>query len=198
MLVEGPHHLPSLSQALAHIIQPNSDMAGIPIWLMIAIAFLLQMGAFQLPPAFQTHRDSKEQPRKRVGNIGSGVAGASTAYHLHELTKNWLPVDFTIHEQEQRVGGRIKSANAFGHPEMNVETGASTFSTDEWCIKRAVCGMGLEERQIAPKVSSGRTGEKKVGVWDSHTLAHVNEARLESWLDLARSMWTFGLPSWRL
>ncbi|KAK9719629.1 hypothetical protein K7432_004650 [Basidiobolus ranarum] len=67
---------------------------------------------------------------KKVGIIGAGIGGASTAYFLNELFQQQdVKVDITMFEAEDRVGGRVFSPTFTrpGLPGIPLNMGASLF-----------------------------------------------------------------------
>ncbi|KAL1967555.1 hypothetical protein VTN77DRAFT_3070 [Rasamsonia byssochlamydoides] len=132
---------------------------------------------------------SPRQNDSRVAIVGAGIAGASAAFRLRELTRSFPSVSITIYERESTVGGRVKSIFP---PESDhvVEAGATHFFTDDWCIMTAMNDVGLKENYSNPFALP-----RSVGVWDGEELRTAAKCDVESpsWWDLARSVWKYGL-----
>lgn len=163
------------------------------IYLFGATLFISQATSDQVPLVLSPQNITVETRPKKVAIIGAGVAGASAAYHLHDLTRLWIPVDITIYEREQLAGGRVRSAHVYNQPLKDIETGAATFSEDDRCLIRAMDEVGLKK---IPSPSF----PKKVGVWNGQDFLFVEDEKLQSstWWDFARSWWRYGLSPWRM
>lgn len=129
----------------------------------------------------------------RVAIIGAGVSGASTAFHLNQLTKLSSSIDVTIYESESNVGGRVKSIAPENSPQV-VEAGATHFFTQDWCLMTAMEGTGLKERWKDPLALP-----KSTGLWDGkelRTAPKCNGDAMSVW-DHARLIWKYGISPWR-
>ena len=80
-------------------------------------------------------RSPGESARIKVAVIGSGITGASAAYHIHETASDHLPVDISVFEALPRVGGHIDSVAAHGQNIKDLETGAAVFFAQDSCLK---------------------------------------------------------------
>ena len=94
------------------------------------------------PESSSTHQNQNNPPR--VAIVGAGIAGASTAFRLYELTRPFPSLPITIYESEFGVGGRVKSILPPENPYAVVEAGATHFFTDDWCVIAAKKNVGLE------------------------------------------------------
>lgn len=130
----------------------------------------------------------------RVAIVGAGIAGASTAFRLNELTKLSSSIDVTIYESEPNVGGRVKSISPENSPQV-AEAGATHFSTQDWCVMTAMESAGLKERWPDPLALP-----KSTGLWDGTELrtAPKCNGKYSSLWDHARSFWKHGISPWRL
>jgi predicted NAD/FAD-binding protein len=102
---------------------------GVLITILIKAADTVRDVA-QSPIQSSTSKDqSGFEPRRRVAIIGSGIAGASVAYSLHNDYGLTVPFEISVYEMNSQVGGRTNStfidnkANGF---RGSVETGAQT------------------------------------------------------------------------
>ena len=116
----------------------------------------------QLPLQSEENRQLKEKSAAatipRIAIIGAGIAGASSAHHLHQMGRLHQRLDITVFEAGEQVGGRIRSVGVFGEPAADVEVGAAAFKEDDWCMKDAMQEVGLKR---APVLRADHTG-----VWD--------------------------------
>jgi prenylcysteine oxidase / farnesylcysteine lyase len=129
-----------------------------------------------------------------VAIVGAGIAGASTAFRLHELARPLPSLNITIYESEAGVGGRVKSISPPENRRAVVEAGATHFSGDDWCIITAINNVGLKEKDSNP-FALPRT----VGVWDGEELRVASKCNMESlsWWDVVRLGWKYRLSPWR-
>lgn len=155
--------------------------------------------AFLLPLLARAHEKQVplaqpgETTTPRVAIVGAGIAGASTAFRLNELTKLSSSIDVTIYESEPSVGGRVKSISPENSPQV-VEAGATHFSTQDWCVMAAMESAGLKERWPDPLALPQSTG-----LWDGKELRTAPKCNGESpslWAQ-ARSVWRYGISPWR-
>ncbi|KAF2462673.1 uncharacterized protein BDR25DRAFT_347654 [Lindgomyces ingoldianus] len=96
---------------------------------------------------YQTRQDG----RKRIAIVGGGIAAASPAHPSYADYGYPQPIDLTIYEVGARVGGRVNStlvdnlAYTYGG---YVDTGASTFSANDWCLQTAIDDTRLRREVI--------------------------------------------------
>lgn len=157
---------------------------------LIALLLPLFVGAHekQVPLA-----EPGETTTPRIAIVGAGIAGASTAFRLNELTKLSSSIDVTIYESKPSVGGRIKSIYPENSPQV-VEAGATHFSTQDWCVMTAMESAGLRQRWSDPLALP-----KTTGIWDGKELRTAPKCNGESsslW-GQARSVWSYGISPWR-
>lgn len=62
--------------------------------------------------------ESTERKAKRIAIVGSGMAGASTAWRLAQDTK--IKMDITVFEADDRIGGRLDEVTVHGQFEPGV------------------------------------------------------------------------------
>ena len=133
---------------------------------------------------------TSSSPRK-VAIIGSGIAGASAAHHLHQLTRRYYPLNITVCEREARIGGQIKSITLRYRPGRTVEVGAVSFFDHDWCMVGAMREVGLKPA----KTESKHKFTKRTGVWDGEDFMHVSEPTNgygDTFWRLATSYWRYG------
>lgn len=99
----------------------------------------------------------------KIAIIGAGIAGASSAHHLHQLAHLRQQLHITVFEADDQVGGRVRSAHVHDEPAFDVEVGAATFTEDDWCLKEAMQEVGL--KSVVRSHSNYHTG-----VWDCKDL----------------------------
>ncbi|OCK88719.1 uncharacterized protein K441DRAFT_681711 [Cenococcum geophilum 1.58] len=143
-----------------------------------------------------------EEGPKKIAIVGGGIAAASLAYTLYTDSAYRQPVDLTIYEAAHGVGGRVNStlvnnlANTYGG---FVDTGASTFSDDDWCLQSAIDDVGLR-KAVIDGVHSIRL--PTAGVWDGQTfIRHRDRARdikSRTVLEYGRDILKYGLSARRL
>lgn len=143
----------------------------------------------QLPMQYADYEGNTPQKVPKIAIIGAGIAGASAAHHLHQLTRLRLPLDITVYEAKDRVGGRIKSVQVHDTSGKIVEAGAVSFSDDDWCLKEAMQEVGL-------KPAYKRQSNHRTGVWDGNDFLisyQDDEAPgTGSWRDSLRWFWKYG------
>ena len=82
---------------------------------------------------------------------------------MHQLTCLRQPLDITVFEADDQVGGPVRSACVHNEPAFDVEVGSATFKEDDWCLKDATQIVGLK-----PVVRS-RSGYR-TAVWNGNEL----------------------------
>lgn len=130
----------------------------------------------------------------RIAVVGAGIAGASAAYHLHELGSS--PPAITIYEQTPWIGGRIKSHSSLGEQSPVHEFGAPHFFADDWCLTDAMDTIGLMKNSRRPWDRPRTTG-----VWDGEEMTtpmlECNMEQIMPW-KAAQVAWKYGLSSWNM
>jgi monoamine oxidase len=137
--------------------------------------------------AYCAHQDSSlENPRIAV--IGTGIASASVAYHLHLAASSNASI--TIFESESRVGGRIVSLPIpYSNSRTFFETSGSHFFTDDECLVETVQELGLQLKEYS---GYGSDEFRKIsGVWNGKRMTGTPllVQQLRSWLDKWGSTW---------
>lgn len=167
---------------------------------LIFIPLLIQSPWAEIyPDANQMALQSSEDTMHKVGSaavntpriaiIGAGIMGASSAHHLHQLARLCQPLDITVFEAENQVGGRVRSAHVHNEPACDVEVGAAVFTEDDWCLKAAMQEVGLK-----PAVRS--RSEYRTGVWDGSRLlmsyGETDEPLSGAYWQSPKWLWRYG------
>ena len=143
----------------------------------------------QLPMQSTENEDHPPQDVPRIAIVGAGIAGASTAHHLHQLARLWTPLDITVYEAKGRVGGRIKSVKLRDKSGVIVEVGARSLYDDDWCLKEAMREVGL-------KPEYRRQFNHRTSVWDGNDFLISYEddkgPGTGSWRDSLKWVWIYG------
>ncbi|KAF2148839.1 Prenylcysteine oxidase [Myriangium duriaei CBS 260.36] len=152
----------------------------------------------QQQPLFdhQTHQQNAPQAIKQVAIIGAGAAGSSTAYHLRRFaTEANIPVNITIYDSNPYIGGRSTTIHPFDSPlQPPLELGGSIFVQVNHILVNASRDFNLStDSMIAPLSSDDRTPD--LGVFDGTRLVLVQQS--DSYWDLAKLVWRYGLAPWR-
>ncbi|KAF1992818.1 hypothetical protein P154DRAFT_583420 [Amniculicola lignicola CBS 123094] len=143
----------------------------------------------------KTHQpDSSPDSALRVAIVGAGVAGASAAFHLHDLSRS-APISITIYESQSIVGGRVVSVPAQDTPHEIVEAGSPHFFTDDGCLTGAFESTGLSFPPPHPFALPN-----SVGLWNGKDIAAGTYCNIESptWRNLARLIVRYGTLAFRL
>ena len=98
----------------------------------------------QLPEDGKSKAGSAALNTPKIAIIGAGITGTSSAHYLHQLTRLRQPLDITVFEAGDQVGGRVRSAYVHDEPAFDVEVGSATFTEDDWCLKDAMQEVGLK------------------------------------------------------
>lgn len=130
-------------------------------------------------------------PSLRVAIVGAGVAGASAAFHLHELSRS-APISITIYDSAYMVGGEVVSVSAPEAPRKVVEAGAPHFFVDDDCLTRGMESTGLRFPYAIPLALP-----RSVGLWNGQDIAAGPSCDLSAWRDLAPLIARYGISAWR-
>ena len=137
--------------------------------------------------------DSQNGPRK-IAIIGAGIAGASAAHQLHERTREVYPLNVTVFEKDDHIGGQLKSTTLREKPGTTVETGATAFHKDDWCMVEAMDGVGLQP--ATARTRGWHTPRKTRGIWNGENFQMLNESADEHptlLQQFANLFWQYGL-----
>ena len=98
----------------------------------------------QLPKDGKPNSESAASNVPKAAIIGAAITGASSAHHLHQFTRLSQPLDITVFDSKDQVGGRIRSAHIHNELGYDVESGAAAFTEDDWCLNEAMREVGLK------------------------------------------------------
>ena len=157
--------------------------------------------------------EGEEKPLKRVAVVGklenyahsnlqsvwlrltgAGSSGASTAYYLDQFKSPCQPVNITIYERSDYVGGRSTTVNAYNDPSEPVEIGASIFVQVNRNLVSATHELGLTIKPSDPSIQT----PKKMGVWDGQNFVFVRDESDYDWWNTAKLLWQYGLTPIRV
>ncbi|KAK5093998.1 hypothetical protein LTR70_008425 [Exophiala xenobiotica] len=152
--------------------------------------------------------DDSPQPY-RVAIIGAGAAGSSAAFHLSQFANtsshSLPPLDITIFEATDHIGGRTTTVNALNDARYPVELGASIFVEINAILFNATRDFNLPANN---RLYESTGAELDLGVWDGEsfvfTVANRDEeagrlkGTLGNWWDIAKLLWKYGLSPIRL
>ncbi|KAL1894102.1 hypothetical protein Cpir12675_003837 [Ceratocystis pirilliformis] len=111
---------------------------------------------------------SLEAPIRNIAIIGAGAGGASTAYYLRKFADEAnIPVNITIFEKTNRVGGRSLTVNAWDKPGYPVELGSSMFVPESGIVSSIVREAKLNFRYLEYS-----EGSSNAGVWNGEELVY--------------------------
>jgi oxygen-dependent protoporphyrinogen oxidase len=92
---------------------------------------------------------------KRIAIIGAGIAGLSTAYYLHKLSRQGgQPLQITLLEKERRMGGSILTEEVDG---FLMEGGPDCFLSEKPWALRLCRELGLDREVVGTNQEVGRT-----------------------------------------
>ncbi|KXT00789.1 hypothetical protein AC578_2965 [Pseudocercospora eumusae] len=124
-----------------------------------------------------------------IAIIGAGAAGSSAAYHLHHYgITSRLPLNLTVFERNDYIGGRSTTVSAYDDPTLPVELGASIFVQVNHILTDAVTKFNLSTTDFNdnPKGTPGN----ELGIWDGQSFVlEINGG----WWDTAKLIWKYGL-----
>ena len=141
--------------------------------ILLALAFLHSAVAItQLPPV-------------RIGIIGAGVGGATTAYFLHQLyntTSAHQPIDLTLLEAAPHTGGRVQSTTVDGY---HIEAGASIIHRSNAYLNNLSLALNLTH-------STAKRDNSRMSIWDHDSRSITFSTTSWSWLNALLMLWHYG------
>lgn len=149
---------------------------------------LLGFGGF-LSHARAEPTSSKPQ---QVAIIGAGAAGSSAAYHIRKFAAEAnIPINVTIFEKTDRVGGRTLTVGAYDDPSIPVELGASIFIQLNHILWDAAHEFNLSLRIPGPDE------DELLAIWDGEGFVFQQDSSQYDWWNLAKLFWKYGLAPYR-
>ncbi|GKT55810.1 prenylcysteine oxidase [Colletotrichum tofieldiae] len=143
-------------------------------------------------PANELEHVALESTVKQVAIIGAGAGGSSTAYYLQKFAEaEGLPVNITVFEKTDRIGGRTLTVDAYNNPLEPVELGASIFIEANHILYNASLNFGLPLK--APE--SGSDGF--LGIWDGEKFVFTQDDNSWEWWNLAKLFWKYGTAPYK-
>ncbi|EEP81959.1 conserved hypothetical protein [Uncinocarpus reesii 1704] len=171
-----------------------STQPAISICLRTLFVYLLLASNAPLVLSQWQNPLQKEPPvgqPKKIAIIGAGAGGASTAYHLRKYADFFsIPLNITVFEKANYVGGRSTTVDLFDDPTQPVELGASIFVNANKNLVRAAKKFGLTVREAnhgAPREST-----HSLGVWDGHKFVFLQRSTNFRWWNIFRLLWQYG------
>ncbi|KAI8965186.1 hypothetical protein F5Y11DRAFT_362235 [Daldinia sp. FL1419] len=134
-----------------------SSIKGFTLYLLI------QLYIFPAPTTSTRSTQHDDSEAFHIAIVGSGIAGAASAFHIHNMTRSDFdrPIKITIYESSSVIGGQIKSTFT---PEIRspLEKGAAHFFEDDWCLVDAARSVELETEALYAK--------KHTRIWNGSSL----------------------------
>ena len=124
-------------------------------------------------------------------NPGAGSAGSSSAYYLRKFLPDCQPINATVFERSDYVGGRSTTVAAFDDPDQFVELGGSIFVKANKNLVSAAEAFGL--RIVDAGSKRPKEASPAFGVWDGTTIRFMQAESGSWWYDVAKLLWTYGL-----
>lgn len=113
--------------------------------------------------------------RKADLELGSGPAGAATAYYLRQLEAKPFIYNVTIFEGENRLGGRIKTIEVPYCDSQHLDVGASHYFASDDSTSDLMSCLGLQEHQV-PVANSQVSAN-----WNGKRIVETTPDYLNSW-----------------
>ncbi|KAL8953639.1 MAG: hypothetical protein Q9183_007320, partial [Haloplaca sp. 2 TL-2023] len=127
--------------------------------------------------------------------LGAGSAGASAAYYLDSFQSSCNRFNVTIYERNNYVGGRSTTVNVYHDPMQPVELGASIFVKVNHNLVNAAEQFALPINSMR---STGKIDKAEVlGVWDGQQFVFTQSDNTNSYWNLAKLFWKYGLSPLR-
>lgn len=126
-------------------------------------------------------------------HLGAGAAGSSAAYHLRQYAQQeGVPINITIFEKTEHIGGRTLTVDAFGDELQPIELGASIFVTVNQIMYNATIEFGLSTKDPHDIIDGSITA-----IWDGQRFVFETAEGSSWWWDAAKMFWKYGLAPYR-
>ncbi|OBR16213.1 Prenylcysteine oxidase [Colletotrichum higginsianum IMI 349063] len=143
-------------------------------------------------PATELEQIATESNIRQVAIIGAGAGGSSTAYYLQKFAEaEGVPVNITVFEKTDRIGGRTLTVEAYNNPLEPVELGASIFIEANHIMYNASLNFGLPLKEP----ESGSDGF--LGIWDGEKFVFTQDDSSWEWWNLAKLFWKYGTAPYK-
>ncbi|KAL0939724.1 prenylcysteine oxidase [Colletotrichum truncatum] len=143
-------------------------------------------------PATEVEVATVDSNVKQVAIIGAGAGGSSAAYYLQQYAEaEGLPVNITVFEKTNHIGGRTLTVEAYDNPLEQVELGASIFIEANHILYNASHRFGLPLKEP----ESGSDGF--LGIWDGEKFVYTQDDSSWQWWNLAKLFWKYGLAPYK-
>ncbi|WEW60513.1 prenylcysteine lyase [Emydomyces testavorans] len=128
---------------------------------------------------------------KHIAIIGAGAGGTSAAYHLRKYADFFsVPINITVFEKSDYVGGRSTTVNVFNDPNQPIELGASIFVSANKNLLKAAKKFGLSVKDANHDVP--RESTHSLGVWDGHKFVFLQRETNFRWWNIFQLLWKYG------
>ncbi|RMZ70527.1 prenylcysteine lyase [Pyrenophora seminiperda CCB06] len=126
--------------------------------------------------------------------ICAGAGGSSAAYHLAQYAAEAsIPINITVFERNNYVGGRTTTVNPWGEKSIAVELGGSIFVQINHIMVKAMEDFNLS---AAGGDIAETFGMPDLGIWNGREFVIVTKAG-DTWWDKAKLLWRYGAaPLW--
>ncbi|KAL8966106.1 MAG: hypothetical protein Q9197_006175, partial [Variospora fuerteventurae] len=135
-----------------------------------------------------------EQGSKSAGNYhltsGAGSAGASAAYYLNQYQSPCQPINLTIYERNNYIGGRTTTVNAYDDPNYPVELGGSIFVEANRNLVNAARAFNLPISGM--RASPTPDPPDVLGIWDGERFVFTQSDASNQYWNIAKLLWEYG------
>ncbi|KAK6443009.1 hypothetical protein LTR95_000722 [Oleoguttula sp. CCFEE 5521] len=140
----------------------------------------------------QDDRHQAARPHN-VAITGAGAAGASSAYHLAQYAAAaGIPVNITVFERNDYVGGRTTTVNAYNSSDHPIELGGSIFIEKNRILFEAAKAFNLTTSSASLSSRSSDIPGPALGIWDGQQFV-VTQNNEGGWWDTAKLLYKYGL-----
>ena len=130
---------------------------------------------------------------------GAGAAGSSAAYHLRRYAaQERLPLNVTIFEKTNHIGGRTLTVNAWDSPNEPIELGASIFVEINHILYNATKDFHLPlGGKPHPDEGSTLPPQDVTAIWDGENIVYQSTKGSSWWWDAAKLWWKYGMAPYK-
>ena len=120
---------------------------------------------------------------------GAGSGGASAAFYLHRAYP--CPLNITVYERENYIGGRSTTVGVYGDPSEPVELGASIFVKVNYNLASAVERFNLSTVNYGGEDLDGLTNS--LGIWNGKEFVFIQSDASYEWWNNVKMLWKYGM-----